>query len=36
MVTKEEGGGGGMDGEFGIKRCKLAYIVIECINNKFL
>ena len=33
MVTKEEGGGGGMDGEFGISRCKLAYILIECINN---
>ena len=34
MVTKGEGGGGGMEWEFGISRCKLLYI--ECINNKVL
>ena len=34
MVTKGEGGGGGMEWEFGISRCKLLYI--EWINNKVL
>ena len=35
MVAKGEGrGGGGMDWEFGISRCKLLHI--EWINNKFL
>ena len=33
-VAKAEGGGGGMDWEFGISRCKLLYI--EWINNKVL
>ena len=32
MVAKGERGGGGMDWEFGISRCKLLYI--EWINNK--
>ena len=36
MVTKGEEGWGGMDGEFGIRRCKLAYILIEWVNNKLL
>ena len=34
MVAKWEGGGGGMDWEFGISRCKLVYIA--WINNKVL
>ena len=34
MVAKGEVGGGGMDWEFGISRCKLLYI--EWINNKVL
>ena len=34
MVAKGEGGGEGMEWEFGIGRCKLLYI--ECINNKVL
>ena len=34
MVAKGEGGGGGLDWEFGISRCKLLYI--EWINNKAL
>ena len=34
MVAKGEGGGGGMDWEFGISRCKLLYI--GWINNKVL
>ena len=34
MVAKWEEGGGGIDWEFGINRCKLLYI--EWINNKFL
>ena len=29
MVAKEEGGGGGMDWEFGISRCKLLYIELD-------
>ena len=32
VVAKGQGGGGGMDWEFGISRCKLLYI--EWINNK--
>ena len=34
MVAKGEGGVGGMDGEFGISRCKLLYP--GWINNKVL
>ena len=34
MVAKAEGGGGGMDWEFGISGCKLLYV--EWINNKVL
>ena len=34
MVAKGEGGGGGMDWEFGVSRCKLLYR--EWINNKVL
>ena len=34
LVAKEEAGGGEMDGEFGISRCKLVYI--EWIDNKVL
>ena len=34
MVAKGEGGGGGMDWEFGVSRCKLVYI--GWINNKVL
>ena len=34
MVAKGEGGGGGLECEFGISRCKLFYI--EWINNKVL
>ena len=34
MVTKGEGGEGGMDWEFGVSRCKLLYI--EQISNKVL
>ena len=34
VVAKGEGGGGGMDWEFGISRCKLLYIGL--INNKVL
>ena len=34
MVAKWEGGGGGMDWEFGVSRCKLLYI--EWISNKVL
>ena len=34
MVGEGEGGGGGMDWEFGISRCKLLYI--GWINNKVL
>ena len=34
VVAKEEGGGGGIDWEFGISRCQLLYI--EWINNKVL
>ena len=34
MVDKGKGGGGGMDWEFGISRCKL--LDIEWINNKVL
>ena len=34
MVAKVEGGGRGLDCEFGISRCKLLYI--EWINNKVL
>ena len=34
MVAKEEGGGGGMDWEFGISRSKRLYI--GWINNKAL
>ena len=34
VVAKGEGGGGGMDWEFGISRCKLVYI--GWINNQVL
>ena len=34
VVAKREGGGGGMDWEFGISRCKLLYL--ERVNNKVL
>ena len=34
MVAKGEGGGGGMDWEFGISRCKVLYT--EWMNNKVL
>ena len=34
MVAKGEGGGGGMDWEFGVGRCKLLHL--EWINNKVL
>ena len=34
MVAKGEGGGRGMDWEFGVSRCKLLYI--GWINNKVL
>ena len=34
MVAKWEGGGGGMNWEFGVSRCKLLYI--EWINNEVL
>ena len=34
VVAKGEGGGGGMEWEVGISRCKLLYI--EWINNKVL
>ena len=34
VVAKGDGGGGGMDWEFGISRCKLLYI--EWLNNKVL
>ena len=34
MVAKGEGGGGGMDWEFGISRCKLLYL--GWINKKAL
>ena len=34
VVAKGEGGGGGMDWEFGVSRCTLLYI--EWINNKVL
>ena len=34
VVAKGEGGGGGMEWEFGVSRCKLLYI--EWINNKVL
>ena len=34
MVAKGEGGGGGIDWEFGVSRCKLLYI--GWINNKVL
>ena len=34
MVAKGEWGGGGMDWEFGVSRCKLLHI--EWINNKDL
>ena len=34
VVAKGEGGGGGMQREFGISRCKLLYI--EWLNNKVL
>ena len=34
VVAKGEGGGGGMDWEFGISRCKLLYI--GWINNQVL
>ena len=31
MVAKEEGGGRGLDWEFGVSRCEL--LAIECIHN---
>ena len=34
MVAKGEGGGRGMDGEFGISRCKLLHL--EWISNEVL
>ena len=34
VVAKEEGVGGGMEGEFGVSRCKLLYM--EWINDKIL
>ena len=34
VIAKGKGGGGGMDQEFGISRCKLLYI--DWINNKVL
>ena len=34
MVAKGEGGGTGMDWDFGVGRCKLLYL--EWINNKVL
>ena len=34
MVAKGEGEGSGMDGEFGVSRCKLLHL--EKINNKVL
>ena len=34
MVTKGEGGGSGMDGEFGISKCKLLHL--EWISNEVL
>ena len=33
-VAKREGGGGTMEWEFGVSRCKLLYI--KCTNNKVL
>ena len=34
VVAKEEQGGSGMDGEFGVSRCKLLHL--EWISNEFL
>ena len=34
MVAKEEGGGSGMDEDFGLSRCKLLYI--EWMGNEIL
>ena len=34
MVAKEDGGGSGMDGEFGVGRCKLLHL--EWISNEVL
>ena len=34
MVAKGEGGGSGMDGEFGVSRCKLLHL--EWISNEVL
>ena len=34
MVAKGKGGGGGMEWEFEVSRCKLVYV--EWINNKVL
>ena len=34
MVARREGGGGGMDREFGVSGCKLLYI--EWMDNKVL
>ena len=34
VVAKGKGGGSGMDGEFGVSRCKLPHL--EWINNKVL
>ena len=34
VVAKEEGGGGGMDWEFGVTRCKLLHL--EWISNEVL
>ena len=34
VVVKGEGGGGGMESEIGVSRCKLLYM--EWINNKVL
>jgi len=34
VVAKGEGGGSGMDGEFGVSRCKLFHL--ECISNEVL
>ena len=34
VVAGEEGGGSGMDGEFGVRRCKLLHL--EWISDEFL
>ena len=36
MVTKGKEGWGGIDGEFGIRTYRLAYILIEWVHSKLL